>query len=122
MHGKNPALKDPDSPAWATKNSAATAAHTYFPTPAILPASTRRDDEGNVVEFIPAQPCPEVLTEDEAVRYLRLDLIDVKDPGDTLRYYRKCGLMRATQLGKAIRYRRSELDRFLEQQTQDNPR
>ena len=28
----------------------------------------------------PPTPCPELLTEEEAIRYLRLDLIDVKDP------------------------------------------
>lgn len=120
MHGKNPALTDTVRTMRATTTAAPmTAAH---PTPAILPAVTRYDAHGNIIEFIPAQPCPEVLTEDEAVRYLRLDLIDVKDPANTLRYYRKAGLLRATQLGKAVRYRRIELDRFLDRQTEDNLR
>jgi len=70
----------------------------------------------------PWQPCPELLTEDEAVRYLRLDQIDTDDPAGALRYYRKRGLLRATQVGKCIRYRRVELDRLLERLTDTNPR
>ena len=70
----------------------------------------------------PWQPCPELLTEDEAVRYLRLDQIGTDDPAGALRYYRKKGLLRATQVGKCIRYRRVELDRLLEQLTETNPR
>ena len=67
-------------------------------------------------------PCPELLTEEEAIRYLRLDSINVEDPTRTLRYYRKKGLLRATQVGKSIRYRRVELERLLDRLTQNNPR
>ena len=70
----------------------------------------------------PPKPCPELLTEEEAIRYLRLDEIGVGDPGGTLTYYRKKGLLRATQVGKCIRYRRIELERFLEKITEVNPR
>jgi hypothetical protein len=70
----------------------------------------------------PPEPCPELLTEPEAVRYLRLDLVDIEDPGQTLRYYRKQGLLRATQVGKCIRYRRVELEKLLERLTESNPR
>jgi len=75
-----------------------------------------------VLPGVPPQPCPELLTEDEAVRYLRLDLIDVEDPAGTLGYYRRRGLLRATQVGKCIRYRRIELERLLDRLTEDNPR
>ena len=70
----------------------------------------------------PWEPCPELLTEQEAVRYLRLDQIDTDDSAGALRYYRKRGLLRATQVGKCIRYRRVELDRLLERLTDTNPR
>ncbi len=70
----------------------------------------------------PPEPCPELLTEGEAVRYLRLDEIDIEDPAGTLRYYRKKGLLRATQVGKSVRYRRVELERFLDRLTETNPR
>ncbi|MCF7955257.1 MAG: helix-turn-helix domain-containing protein [Phycisphaerae bacterium] len=67
-------------------------------------------------------PCPELLTEEEAIRFLRLDLISVEDSSGTLRYYRKKGLLRATQVGKCIRYRRIELEKLLEKLTEVNPR
>lgn len=80
-------------------------------TPVVLP-----DGNGGFT------PCPELLTEDEAIRFLRLDGIDVKDAGNTLRHYRKKGLLRATQVGKCIRYRRIELEKLLERLTEANPR
>ena len=70
----------------------------------------------------PWQPCPELLTEEEAIRYLRLDGIKTKDSANTLRYYRRKGLLRATQVGKSIRFRRIELERLLEELTEINPR
>jgi len=82
-----------------------------FLTPAVLP-----DSKGDFV------PCPELLTEDEAIRFLRLDGISVHDPATTLKYYRKKGLLRATQVGKCIRYRRVELEKLLDRLTEVNPR
>jgi len=87
---------------------------TAFPqlmTPVVLP-----DGNGGFT------PCPELLTEDEAIRFLRLDGINAEDPANTLRYYRKKGFLRATQVGKCIRYRRIELEKFLERLTEANPR
>ncbi|MCG3132883.1 MAG: hypothetical protein FLDDKLPJ_03749 [Phycisphaerae bacterium] len=62
-------------------------------------------------------PCPELLTEGEAVRYLRLDTTGVRDPRQSLRYYRERGLLRATKVGRCLRYRRVELERLLERLT-----
>ena len=70
----------------------------------------------------PPTPCPELLTEEEAIRYLRLDETGVKDPTRTLRYYREKGWLLATQVGRRIRYRRVELERLLERLTNENPR
>ena len=67
-------------------------------------------------------PCPELLTEDEAIRYLRLDTIEIKDPRATLRRYRERGFLRGTQVSKKIFYRRVELEEFLKEQTEANPR
>jgi len=67
-------------------------------------------------------PCPELLTEDEAIRYLRLDTIEIKDPRATLRRYRERGSLRGTQVSKKIFYRRVELEKFLEEQTEVNSR
>jgi hypothetical protein len=75
-----------------------------------------------VAYFADGSPVPEVLTAEEACRYLRLDEIDIEDPTGTLNYYRKRGLLRATQVGKCVRYRRIELDRLLDRLTDENPR
>lgn len=69
-----------------------------------------------------SHPFPDVMTETEAARFLRLDLIRIKDPAETLAYYRRKGLLRGTQIGKCVRYRRSELERFLDLITEKNPR
>lgn len=71
---------------------------------------------------IPPSPCPELLTEDEAIRYLRLDTVNIKDPSATLRNYRKRRMLLGTQVSKKVFYRRTELDAFLQRLTEGNPR
>ncbi len=66
----------------------------------------------------PPEPCPELLTPSEAVRYLRLDVDGPGKPELTLRRYREIGLLRGTTVGRRILYRRVELDRFLEKKTE----
>lgn len=83
----------------------------------ILPGTERRDERGNVAGITPPQPCPELLTEEEAIRYLRLDIDGPSKPVLTLRYYREKGLLRATRVGRKLRYRRVELDRLLQNLT-----
>jgi len=63
-------------------------------------------------------PCPELLTEDEAIRSLRLD--GTPHPARTLKYYRERGMLRSTVVGRRSLYRRVELERFLERQTLAN--
>ena len=78
---------------------------------------------GPVLPGVPPQPCPELLTEDEAIRYLRLDTITgLRNPSETLARYRAQGMLRGTQVSKRVFYRRVELDRFLERVTAENPR
>ncbi|MBN1844274.1 MAG: helix-turn-helix domain-containing protein [Sedimentisphaerales bacterium] len=67
-------------------------------------------------------PCPELLTEEEAIRYLRLDTIGLENPSATLRRYREKGILRGTQVSRKIFYLRVELDRFLMRITETNPR
>jgi len=55
-------------------------------------------------------PCPELLTEDEAIRYLRLDIDGPHNPNGTLKYYRDQGVLRAVRIGRNLRYPRKELD------------
>lgn len=62
-------------------------------------------------------PCPELLTKAEAIRYLRLDVDGPDRPELTLRYYCEKGLLRATRVGRRLRYRCLELKRLLENLT-----
>ena len=64
-------------------------------------------------------PCPELLTPEEAVLYLRMDTIGHKNPLDTLRYYRSKGRLKGTKIGKGLFYTRKELDRFMEIMTRE---
>jgi hypothetical protein len=59
-------------------------------------------------------PCPELLTEEEAIRYLRLDVNGPKNPYGTLKYYRNKGVLRGIHIGRNLRYPRIELDRMIE--------
>lgn len=70
----------------------------------------------------PPRPVPDVLTADEAIRYLRLDQAGVKDPKLTLDRYRRRGLLRGTQISRIVVYLLDELRRFLREQTERNPR
>lgn len=67
-------------------------------------------------------PCPELLTEAEAICYLRLDTINLTNPADTLRRYREMDLLRGTQVSKRVFYLRPELDALLKRLTERNPR
>lgn len=60
--------------------------------------------------------CPSLLTEDEAVRFLRLDQ-QKANPQKTLQYYREQKKLKATKIGKNLFYSRRELERFIEQMT-----
>ena len=58
-------------------------------------------------------PCPELLTEQEAIRYLRLDVDGSGDVCRTMKYYRDGGKLIAIKVGQKNRYRRQDLDNFL---------
>ena len=58
-------------------------------------------------------PCPTLLTEEEAIRYLRLDTLGRKDPSKTLQYYRERGLIKATRISNVNFYTRASLDSFV---------
>jgi hypothetical protein len=64
----------------------------------------------------------DLLTEDEAIDYLRLDTIDIADRKATLRRYREAQQLRGTQVSKRVFYLRKELDAFLDRATNENPR
>ena len=64
-------------------------------------------------------PCPEVLTEEEAIRFLRLDMNGLKNPANTLRYYRQEGKLKGTRISNRIYYTLKSLREFTEEVTDD---
>lgn len=64
----------------------------------------------------------DLLTEEEAIDYLRLDTIDIADRKATLRRYREAQQLRGTQVSKRVFYLKKELDAFLDKVTNQNPR
>jgi len=66
-------------------------------------------------------PTPEILTESEAIRFLRLDLIDTKHPKESLRYYRKNYSLKACRIGKGVRFTIGELRKLVERLINENP-
>lgn len=65
------------------------------------------------------KPCPDLLTEDEAIRYLRLDVDCSSEPERTLKYYRDKGELIAIKVGKKNRYRRQDLVDFLARKSEE---
>jgi len=57
----------------------------------------------NTVFFPNGTPVPEVLTEEEAIHFLRLDVDGPKHPELSLQYYRREGLLSGIKLGKRLR-------------------
>jgi hypothetical protein len=73
------------------------------------------------ISFFPnGTPVPEVLTEEEAIHFLRLDVDGPKHPELSLQYYRREGLLAGIKLGKRLRYTKTELLEFLERLTKIN--
>ena len=60
-------------------------------------------------------PCPEVMLEDELVKFLRLKELGIKNPQNTLRYYRERGKLRPTMIGNRKVYTRTTACEFLKE-------
>lgn len=62
-------------------------------------------------------PVPEVMLEDELIKFLRLRELGIKNPANTLRYYRERGILKPTRIGNRNAYTRSSACEFLEKLT-----
>ena len=62
-------------------------------------------------------PCPTVLLEADLVKFLRLEELGVKNPANTLRYYRERGKLQATRIGNRNCYTVQAALNFLEEMT-----
>lgn len=67
-------------------------------------------------------PVPFLMTESELIRFLRLDETGVQNPSETLWRYRKQGSLKATRVGRCLRYRLPDVLAFLETAQELNPR
>ncbi len=61
-------------------------------------------------------PCPALLDEAEAIKFLRLDK-QKANPKNTLKHYRERGILKATVIGKNLFYSRKSLVEFLDRLT-----
>jgi len=61
------------------------------------------------------RPAPFVLTQDEAIRFLRIE--NIPHPENTLRYYSERGLLKGTYIGKGRFYAATELVEFVQRVT-----
>ncbi|RKY08523.1 MAG: hypothetical protein DRP56_03980 [Planctomycetota bacterium] len=69
-----------------------------------------------IVYMPDGKPCPLLLTEKELAQFLRLDLIEVKFPSQSIRRYRDAGLLQAVQISKQILYPLWSVIEFIEKQ------
>ena len=68
------------------------------------------------------QPVPSLMTEAEAIRFLRLDAEDGCDPAQTLARYRNAGQLVAIRVGRWNRYRRQDVEDFLAKKSEQKQR
>jgi len=66
------------------------------------------------------KPVPEVMLESELIKFLRLDALGVRNPANTLRYYRERGILQATRIGNRNVYTRTGACEFLRLLTREN--
>jgi hypothetical protein len=68
------------------------------------------------------QSVPALLTEEEAIRFLRLDAEGNPDPVQTLARYRNTGQLVAIKVGRWNRYRRQDMEDFLARKSDQKQR
>ena len=67
----------------------------------------------NTVYMPDGSPVPEVMLEAELVKFLRLEELGIRNPSNTLRYYRERGVLIATPIGNRLAYTRKSACEFL---------
>ena len=65
--------------------------------------------------FLPdGSPAPFIMTEEEAIKFLRIDTNNTKHPEMTIQHYINQGLLTPITIGKCRKYPLSELIKFIE--------
>ncbi|MBY0233176.1 MAG: helix-turn-helix domain-containing protein [Gemmataceae bacterium] len=57
-----------------------------------------------------------LMTEAEAIAYLRLDSAGLRRPDEALRWLRRTGRLKYAKVGRRVRFRREWLDELVERQ------
>lgn len=60
-------------------------------------------------------PAPSLMTEEEAIRFLRIDQTGVRFPRQTFQRYRSSGQIVGKMVGRCVRYPVEELQRFVKE-------
>jgi hypothetical protein len=69
--------------------------------------------------FMPdGTPASDLLTEEETIKFLRLDIDGPQNPKVALKHFRDKGLLRPTKIKRTNCYQRKELLRFLDLMTE----
>ncbi len=84
-----------------------------------LPGQLIRDENQNITDREPPTPCPNILTMDEAIRYLRFD--EVGNPRNAIDRVRNSGQLQGYMQGKGVKFRRVDLDKYVTERMESNP-
>ena len=122
---------DRDRPPWAVLRSGNCLKRDYQENEALehfvntiimRKAMDHRNRHCGLVAFMPdGKPAPAVMLEKDLIRFLRLKELGVKNPVNTLRYYRERGKLRATRIANRNCYTIGSALEFLEAAT-DKPK
>jgi hypothetical protein len=84
-----------------------------------MPSAVEQYVPASQQSFFPnGQPVPDLMTENEAITFLRLNEDGPDDPSRSLKYYRDRGLLHGTRIGKKVRYSKKSLLNFIDEMTQ----
>jgi hypothetical protein len=81
----------------------------------------REDRHFGFVPLMPdGSPAPAVMLEKDLIQFLRLKELGIKNPVNTLRYYREHGKLKATRIGNRNCYTIESALEFLKEMTAKN--
>ena len=82
-----------------------------------------KNNNGNICQnqidyFTDGSVVPYLLTEQETIKFLRLDTASIKNPHRTLKYYRDKKQLKSTRIGNNYCYTKKELIAFIDKATE----
>ncbi len=71
------------------------------------------------VYYADGKPVPYLLTQDELIKFLRLDEVNVRFPEATIRRYRDQGHLRGVQVSKQVLFALPDVLAFIDRQAEE---